>query len=431
MTPAARLSAAIEVLDDIRQRRRPASDALKDWGLSHRFAGSGDRAAIASLVYDVLRRRSSAEWLMGSQDARATLLGALALQRGMDVDAIASLCSGARFAPSALTDEERGSLVAGRLADAPDNIRADVPDWLWAAFRDAFGDHAVAEGQALAARAPLDLRTNTLKVERERLLQELQPLGAATTPRSPLGLRIPLGPDGRGPSVQSEASFQKGWFEVQDEGSQIAALLAGAKPGEQVLDLCAGAGGKSLELAAAMGNKGQIYATDSDKRRLAPIYDRLSRAGVRNVQVRVPRRSGARDDLAGQMDLVLVDAPCSGSGTWRRNPDAKWRLRPNSLADRTRDQAEVLAQGAEAVRPGGRLAYITCSLLPEENDAAVEALIGRKGDFTPVAPERVAEEAGLADLAPYRSRRGTGLQLTPNRSRTDGFFIAILRRSVG
>ena len=328
MTPAARLSAAIEVLDDVTDRRRPAADALKDWGLSHRFAGSGDRGAIASLVYDALRRRSSARWLVDADSSRATVIGMLALQREMTGEEIARLFSGERFAPSPLTEVERAALSDRRLEDAPPQIQGDVPDWLWPAFEAAFGPDAVAEARALAARAPLDLRTNALKTTRDKLLGELTPLHAEATPLSPLGLRIPLGPDGRGPAVQSEPSFQKGWFEVQDEGSQLAALLAGAKPGEQVLDLCAGGGGKTLELAAMMGNRGQVYATDADKRRLAPIHDRLSRAGVRNVQVRTPRGGLAIDDLAGQMDLVLIDAPCSGSGIWRRNPDFEMAAAP-------------------------------------------------------------------------------------------------------
>ncbi|CAM5767367.1 MFS transporter [Labrys miyagiensis] len=429
MTPAARLSAAIEILADVESRRRPAADALKDWGLSHRFAGSGDRAALAGLVYDALRRRASSRWLMEAETPRATLVGMLALQRGETVESLAGLFNGERFAPEPLTVEERRAVAARRLTDAPQEIQADVPAWLWSSFEGAFGADAVEEGRALAERAPVDLRVNTLKASREKLLAELEPLHAAATPLSAWGVRVPLGPDGRSPAIQAEESFQKGWFEIQDEGSQLAGMIAAAKPGEQVLDLCAGGGGKTLEFAAAMENKGQIFATDSDKRRLAPIHERLNRAGARNVQVRTPRGALPVDDLAGRMDLVLVDAPCSGSGTWRRNPDAKWRLRPSSLGDRQKDQATVLKAGAAAVKSGGRLVFVTCSVLPEENDASVKAFLADHPDFSAAPLQALAKAAGLAAFARFASSGGTGLQLSPHRSGTDGFFVAVLHRA--
>ena len=223
--------------------------------------------------------------------------------------------------------------------------------------------------QALATRAPLDIRANTLKATREQVQDGLAHLAPVWTPHSPVGLRVALGEDGRGPALHSEPEFLKGWFEIQDEGSQLAALLTGVKPGEQVVDLCAGAGGKTLAMAALMANKGQIHATDTDARRLAPIHERLARAGARNVQVRTPRgRADAVADLDGTADCVLVDAPCTGSGTWRRNPDSKWRLRPGSLEVRRKEQDAVLDRAARLVRPGGRIVYVTCSVLPEEND---------------------------------------------------------------
>jgi 16S rRNA (cytosine967-C5)-methyltransferase len=429
LTPAARLSAAIEILADIETRRRPAADALKDWGLSHRFAGSGDRAALAGLVYDMLRRRASSRWLLDSETPRATLIGMLALARSHSADSLAGLFSGDRFAPEPLTAEETSALASRKLADAPLDVQADVPHWLWGSFEAAFGADAVLEGRALAERAPVDLRVNTLKTSRDKLLAELEPLHASATPLSGWGVRVPLGPEGRSPAIQSEESFQKGWFEIQDEGSQLAGLIADAKPGEQVLDLCAGGGGKTLEFAAAMENKGQVFATDSDKRRLAPIHERLARAGVRNVQVRTPRGALAIDDLDGRMDMVLVDAPCSGSGTWRRNPDAKWRIRPSSLADRQKDQAAVLRSGAKAVKAGGRLVFVTCSVLPEENDASVQAFLADHADFVAAPLGTLAKHAGLSGFGRLTSSSGLGLQLSPNRTGTDGFFISVLQRA--
>jgi 16S rRNA (cytosine967-C5)-methyltransferase len=431
MTPAARISAAIEVLADIDARRRPAADALKDWGLSHRFAGSKDRAAIASLVYDALRRKASAGWIMGETTPRAVVLGMLRLQRGLDADAIAALCSGERFAPEPLTPDERERLDKADLSGAPAPVAGDFPDWIEASLRRLFGEDLAPEMQALTTRAPLDLRVNTLKVSsREEAHDALPHLGAVETPLSPLGLRIAPSEDGRGPAVQSEPEFLKGWIEIQDEGSQLVALLSGVAPGEQVVDLCAGGGGKTLALAAQMENHGQIYATDNDARRLAPIHDRLARAGVRNVQVRTPRaKADAVSDLDGKIDCVLVDAPCTGIGTWRRNPDAKWRLRPASLEVRRKEQEAVLDRAAALVNPGGRIVYITCSILPEENDDALSAFMERHAGFTPVPLDRVLDETQLGRLKSVVRPTAHGLQLTPHKTGTDGFYAAILVRN--
>jgi 16S rRNA (cytosine967-C5)-methyltransferase len=432
MTPAARLSAAIEVLADIDARRRPAADALKDWGLAHRFAGSGDRAAIAGLAYDALRRRASAAWIMGEETPRAILLGMLRLERALDLDAIAALASGARFAPAPLSETERSRLAEASLADAPPWVAGDYPEWLDPQFARVFGEERAAELAALAARAPLDLRVNTLKADRDTAAAALSDLACEPARWSPLGLRLRLGAEAKSPAIHAEPAFIKGMVEVQDEGSQLAALLAGAKRGEQVVDLCAGAGGKTLALAAAMENHGQIYATDSDKRRLAPIHARLERAGARNVQVRTPRGGAeALSDVAGRADLVLIDAPCTGIGAWRRNPDAKWRVRPGSLATRCKEQEAALDRAAALVKPGGRIAYVTCSVLAEENDDQVHAFLSRHPEFAIVPPAQVCE--ALGERA-YLFRRAVlmsqaGLLMTPARTETDGFFVAVLRRS--
>ena len=430
MTPAARISSAIEVLADIEGRRRPAADALKDWGLSHRFAGSGDRAAIAGLVYDVLRRRASARWLMSDDSPRAALLGTLRLERGLSADDVSRLCSGERFAPEPLRPGERERLDVVELASAPPHVAGDFPDWLAPSLAGLFGDDLAVEMAALAKRAPLDLRINTLKASRELVQGELAHLSPLPTPFSPHGLRVVHGPGEKAPSVHSDPVFLRGEVEIQDEGSQLAAILAGAEPREQVVDLCAGGGGKTLALAAAMGNGGQIYATDADQRRLAPIHARLERAGVRNVQVRTPRgRADAVGDLDGKADLVLVDAPCTGTGTWRRNPDSKWRVRPGSLAVRVREQAAVLDRAALLVQPGGRIAYVTCSVLPEENDDAVRGLLGRQSEFSPTDPREALAAAGLSEMGDAVRFTACGLQMSPLRTGTDGFYVALVQRS--
>jgi 16S rRNA (cytosine967-C5)-methyltransferase len=431
MTPAARISAAIEVLDDLIQRRRPAADALKDWGLSRRFAGSKDRAAIATLVYDALRRKASSAHAMASETPRALVLGMLMRVRGLSLDEIGALCSGENHAPPPLDDGEQARLAAFSLDGAPDWVRADVPDWLWPSFASAFGVDAVGEGQALAGRAPIDIRANRLKTSRDRLMDDLAHLSPEAGALSPDALRFRHGDDGRGPSLQTEPDFFSGGFEIQDEGSQLVTLLAGAQPGQTVVDLCAGAGGKTLALAALMANRGRLFATDLDSRRLAPLHDRLARSGAGIVEIRIPRSRGHEPlaDIAGQADLVLVDAPCTGSGTWRRNPDAKWRVRPGALAERVKDQAEVLARAARLVKPGGRIAYITCSVLPEENDAAVEAFMERTSGYgvVPVAELLSSPEVECSSLARFATR--FGLQLTPRRTGTDGFYLSCLAAS--
>jgi 16S rRNA (cytosine967-C5)-methyltransferase len=430
MIPAARVSAAIEILADVETRRRPAVDALKDWGLARRFAGSGDRAAIATLVYDALRRKASSAWIMGEASPRAEMIGALKQLRGLGEEEIAALFTGEGHAPAALGEAERERLRTGDVSAAPAHVRGDYPEWLAPAFAESFGDSAVEEGRALASRAPVDLRVNALKTDRERALAALAHLGAAATPLSPIGLRVAVRPDGRGPALSAEPAYAKGLVEVQDEGSQLAALLSGAAPGMQVLDLCAGAGGKTLALAGMMGNQGQIYATDADGRRLTPIFDRLARSSARNVQVRAPR--GTQDrlaDLAGRCDLVLIDAPCSGSGAWRRNPDAKWRMRPGALEQRIKDQMEALEEATRFVKPGGRIVYVTCSVLKAENEDRVAAFLESRADFLPLDAARWARACGLEALAAYASPRGAGIRLSPLRTATDGFYVAALARA--
>jgi 16S rRNA (cytosine967-C5)-methyltransferase len=431
MTPAARIAAAIEVLADIESRRRPAGDVLTDWGLAHRFAGSADRAAIAGLVYDALRRRASSAHIMGEASARAVMLGMLRLERKLAPAEIGQLANGSRFAPAPLSALEQKRLDAPDLAGVPPWVAGDYPQWLDTHLARVFGEERAAEGAALASRAPLDLRVNTLTAERETAAAAVAHLGATPTRWSPVGLRIALAAEAKSPAIHAEPAFLKGWIELQDEGSQLAALLAGVRSGEQVVDLCAGAGGKTLALAALMDNRGQVYATDSDKRRLAPIHARLERAAVRNVQVRTPRaQEDLLGDLDGRLDLVLIDAPCSGIGTWRRNPDAKWRIRPGALEVRQGEQADALDRAARLVKAGGRIAYVTCSLLDEENGDQVRSFLSRHPNFAVAPPAEVTnalgERAFLFRHAALLSQ--DGLLMSPRRTDTDGFYVSVLRR---
>jgi 16S rRNA (cytosine967-C5)-methyltransferase len=429
MRAGARLEAAAEVLDEVLNRHQPAAAALAAWGKAHRFAGSGDRAAIGTLVYDALRRKSSIAAKMGANTPRALALGAAQRALGLTAEEVAAAADGSPHAIAPLSEVEKAGLGRELPEGTPAHIAGDIPEWLMPSFERAFGARAAEEGAALSARAPIDLRVNTLKATREKVLKALQRFSPAPTLLSPVGVRI-AAPEGaaRSPHVEAEAAHGKGWFEVQDEGSQVAALLAGAAPRLQVLDLCAGAGGKTLALAATMQNTGQIYAYDADKRQLRPIFERLKRAGARNVQVMDAGEEAALTALGPRFDVVLIDAPCSGSGTWRRKPDSKWRLRRANIPERQAEQARVLDLGAGLVKGGGTLAYVTCSVLPEENADQVAAFLARHPDFA-ILPYAGPWRERLGSEPPDSSDgRADTLQLTPARHGTDGFFIALLVR---
>lgn len=427
MRPAGRIQAAIEVLTDIEERHRPASLALADWGRAHRFAGSGDRAAIGNIVYDALRHRASIAWRMGSQEPRALALGVMAFHWDESAESLGVMFLDDPHAPPPLNDAEIKAVTAGSLDEAPGWVQADIPEWLEEAFIGNFDDEYIAEGRALSLRPRTGFRVNTLKATRDKVVKQLKRFNLEPAEISPAGLRIaPSRGSARTPNLQPEAAYQKGWVEVQDEGSQVCSLLVYARPGEQILDYCAGAGGKTLAMAAAMENKGQIFAYDADRNRLKPIYERLKRAGTRNVQVRGPGES--LEDLVDKMDRVVVDAPCTGSGVWRRRPDAKWRLTPDMLEKRLAEQTLVLEEASRYVRPGGYLCYITCSVLAQENEGRVYAFIEDHEDFELLSAGEVWEELFPdTQSKPWSSDECT-ITLTPAATGTDGFFFAVMGR---
>jgi len=428
MKDGGRLAAAIEVLDEIENRHRPAQVALKDWGNQHRFAGSGDRTAIGNLVFDVLRHKASLSARLRSTANRHLVLGVYALVWNKGLEQLETVLETDRHAPEPLSDQEKDLFSSEATLDIADHAAADVPEWLWPSFVTCFGDNAVAEGKALATRAPVDLRANLLKSNRDKLLDKLSHIDVAACDVAETGLRIVPKPGAlRMPHVQAEEGYRKGWFELQDEASQIVAALSGAMPGAQVLDFCAGGGGKTLAMAGAMQNKGQIYAFDADRLRLAPIHERLQRAGVRNVQVRDPAATNLTD-LEGSMDLVFTDAPCTGTGVWRRRPDSKWRLTEKAVHDRIEDQRNVLERAAKYVKPGGRLVYVTCSVLPEENADQIDWFLQQQPEFQSVSAAEAWTAAYPGKKVPtYINDRGDIL-LTPGSTDTDGFFCALLER---
>ncbi|AQX30274.1 RsmB/NOP family class I SAM-dependent RNA methyltransferase [Bartonella schoenbuchensis] len=421
-----RLQAAIDVLKEIEMRHRPASEALKDWGLSHRFAGVSDRAAIGTIVYDVLRRRYSLQWRMDSDDILDIAFGALLDTGAMTIEQIDSTLEGDRFTPQLLALKQRHSWQKRQLVDAPDYIRGDIPQWCQAHLQPLFADNWVTEAAALATRPPLDLRVNSLKATPEKVLKELAKIKVQSFSWFRQALRIaPIEKFGRHPNVQAEPAFQKGHFEVQDLGSQIVAHLTETKAGIQLLDYCAGAGGKTLALAANMNNRGQIYAYDSNKVRLAPIFSRLRRAGIHNVQSRVHVEE--LKPLVGQMDIVLLDAPCSGTGTWRRRPDAKWRLTPEQVKQRQEEQFAILNEALVYLKSNGRLVYITCSLFIDENEEQISRFLQRHSNFFPIDLRALWQRHfSSSTIQPMFS--SYGLTLSPASTQTDGFFLAILQK---
>ena len=408
MRDPGRVAAAIFVLRRFAERPAPLNILMKDWERSARYAGSKDRAFVRGLCLDSLRVWASHR---GREDARLGVYLTLRETWGWDADRIEEAFAG-EHGDGALTDEERASQPSKAL-DLPDFL-CDLPQ-------------ADEISRSMAHRAPVDLRTNTLKADQNKALKALSTLKAEASPLSPVGLRIPPHPSHeKGPGVTVIPAFGKGWVEVQDEGSQLTVLACGDLRGKQVLDYCAGAGGKSLAFAAQMQNTGQVFAHDIDAGRLAPIHERLRRSGARNVQVVAPSDPEKLAALEGQMDLVFADAPCSGSGTWRRHPDTKWRLSEEHLARRLEEQDQVLREAARFVKPGGELVFVTCSFLRAENDERVEKFMAESTDFSAVPVLDGVHAEASEKLEKFV---GDGaLRLAPWSSGTDAFTLMKLRR---
>ncbi len=429
MTPSARLAAAIEILDELARGDAPIRDVLAGYFRKRRYAGSKDRAAIRARVYDVVRDLSLLKWKLvraaGDADRPRNWVFAACASEGAD---IASLFSGNGYAPAALDTAETSlaEVLAAREqddAELPDAVRYGCPDWLEAHFRASLGDDFVAELAALNRTAPVDLRVDLSRASRNAVRKGLEAAGieAEPTPFSPAGLRLSGHAD-----LKNVAPFREGLIEPQDEGSQMLALAVGAVPGERIVDYCAGAGGKTLALASAMTGQGRIVACDVSAARLRRMSPRLERAGVAAmVEFHEISAGGTGEPLPPETaDRVLVDAPCSGTGTWRRHPFQRWRVTPSSLAEVVRVQQQVLERAAQLVRPGGRLVYATCSLLDVENREQADRFAGSHADFTRLA----ADECLPAFVRPDMVTSQGDLRLTPARHGTDGVYAALFER---
>lgn len=426
MTPAAIIAAAIEVLEEQAARPGPLDLILGRYQRQRRYIGSKDRAALSERLFGIARRQARLDWRIhaagGEAGPRTRAVADLALVDGMAAEAVIGLFQAGGHGPAPLSPTETTvlhHLGAPPLEQTgtPPGVRLECPDWAWSGFQRAFGAEAERELAALLSPAPLDLRVNRLKSDRASALAAIRAAGfdAKPTPYAPDGVRLA----GR-VALGRIPGLLEGAVDPQDEGSQLVALTLGAAPGERVADFCAGAGGKTLALAATMGNKGTLLALDVDGRRLDRAAPRFAKAGVDNVRRRA-LKPGADPWLkrqARRFDRVLIDAPCSGVGAWRRNPDARWARGQPPLEDLARLQAEILPRAARLVRSGGLLVYATCSLLPEENEDRVQAFLAAAPEFRVSPPDDFP--APLTDGF---------LKLTPARHGTDGFFAAWLRRS--
>ena len=442
MTPGARIQATIELLGLIAAEPQDASAVIDGYFKSRRFAGAGDRRDVSHRVYENMRHHARLDWWIERTGVkvdpapRSRVLAQLAVYERTSPDALASLFSGTRHCPSPLTEGERelADSLYGRPpqhADMPEWVRLEFPAWMGPSLHAIFGDRLAEELQALSQTAPVDIRANTLKATREAVQAALAADKVETVPThlSPLGLRL----TGRA-RLGGTHAFKQGWFEVQDEGSQLLALLCGVRPGMTVVDYCAGAGGKTLALAAALGpgrvggGRGRVIACDVSRYRMDRMEPRLRRSGATNVRCQVVT---ARDDSwvkanQAMADRVLVDAPCTGTGAWRRNLDAKWRFQPDDVANLVETQRLILAQASTLVAPGGRLIYATCSLLREENEDQMAWFQANLPGFTLLPmPEVWAETVGGPCPA-----AGDFLRLSPASTDTDGFFCAVLEKPI-
>ncbi len=431
MTPEGRAAAAIELLAALAaQPRRPADAIAHEYFRARRYIGGTDRRSVSELAWGVVREHARLAWWLARAGAAATPRTLVMAHNLLVVRRDPGpLFIGGQYGPQPLKADER-ALVAAlrdqplRHPEQPEHVRLNLPEWAYAGLAARFGEALPAEAAALEGEAPLDLRVNLLRGTREAARASLAGEGilAEPTPFSPWGLRV-----ARRAPVMATHAFRTGLVEVQDEGSQLIAAITDARPGMRVADLCAGAAGKTLALAMGMANKGRIVACDVSAPRLAGAAKRLARAGVDNAETHL-LEAGDRwaRRRAGSFDRVLVDAPCTGSGTWRRNPDARARTTAQDLGELVAKQHDILASGADLTKPGGLLVYATCSLLPEEDDAQVARFLAEHPDFSPVPLAAAWQSAALAGAPPGD---GPHLLMTPARHGTDGFFAAVLRRA--
>lgn len=436
MTPAARLAATIKIIDGILHTAKPSDQVMHTYLQQRRYIGSKDRKAIATLTYTLLRHYARLTWWCEQTHIQPTgrnfVILWLALGERKPLNEIFSNFGGAAYAPDALSPGEQKWLtkIHGKTLESkqmPIGIACECPPQYQHSLQNAWGDQFKTEMDGLDSEAPLDIRVNTLKTTRDEVFTRLKQDGfdVSLTPLSPVGIRV----QGR-PPFSVHPLYKQGWFEIQDEGSQLLALLSGVKPGEWGADLCAGAGGKTLALAAMMKNKGRLWACDVEERRLENGKLRIKRAGIDCVELQ-PLKSMSDPWIKKhkeKCDFVLIDAPCSGTGTWRRSPFSRWQQLGPSIDDLTEMQSTALDAAAPMVKTGGRLIYATCSLLPQENDKQVKKFLDDHPDFQPVPLAVMWNRVTDQPIPENLDLSKHTLSLTPAKHNTDGFFVSVVEK---
>ena len=428
MKLASQIQSSIEILEQILNRHRTVPSVMKEWGVNNRYAGVKDRATITNILNASLRRKISSSYIMSDDSPRAILIGTLINEFQFDINTLYDLFNNEKHAPMSLSDEEvlKVKEANEKLKNSEKWIKNDLPEWAASEYEKTFDINQDEQLQHLSNMPDLDIRVNSIKTNISKVEGELQKFLAIKTHHSPYGLRFKAtGLSHKYPNLEKTLAYSKGHIEIQNEGSQIASILSGVIPGQQVLDYCAGHGGKAVVLSMLMNNTGQIFLHDIDESRLSNVPSRMRRLGIKNYQIKVNLENVQNSNL---FDVVFVDAPCTGSGTWRRKPDLKWRSSKEKLNGNIKAQHDIIREASKFVKVGGKLIYVTCSLFDSENDGQISDFLSSNSAFRLInyQTQWKYDENNIPKNA--KSHNEDTLLLSPMTHNTDGFFVAILER---
>ncbi len=428
MKLASQIQSSIEILEQILNRHRTVPSVMKEWAVNNRYAGVKDRATITNILNASLRRKSSSSYIMSDDSPRAILIGTLINEFQFNNNKLYDLFNNEMHAPESLSGEEVFKIEGAkdRLKEAKNWIKNDLPEWAISEYERTFDINQDKQLQHLSNMPDLDIRVNSLKTNVSKVESELQKFLPIHTLYSPYSLRFKAtGLSHKYPNLEKTLAYSKGHIEIQNEGSQIASILSGVIPGQQVLDYCAGHGGKAVVLSMLMNNSGQIFLHDIDESRLSSVPSRMRRLGIKNYQIKVNLENIQNSNL---FDVVFVDAPCTGSGTWRRKPDLKWRSSKEKLNDNIKAQHDIIREASKFVKVGGKLIYVTCSVFDSENDSQISDFLSSNSTFKLInyQTQWKYDENNIPKNA--KSHNEDTLLLSPMTHNTDGFFVAILER---
>ena len=428
MKLASQIQSSIEILEQILNRYRTVPSVMKEWAVNNRYAGVKDRATITNILNASLRRKSSSSYIMSDDSPRAILIGTLINEFQFNINNLYDLFNNEIHAPESLSGEEVFKIEGAkeRLKEAKNWIKNDLPEWAVSEYERTFDIDQAEQLQHLSNMPDLDIRVNSIKTNISKVESELQKFLPINTAYSPYSLRFKAtGLYHKYPNLEKTLAYSKGRIEIQNEGSQIASILSGVSPGQQVLDYCAGHGGKAVVLSMLMNNTGQIFLHDIDESRLSNVPSRMRRLGIKNYQIKVGLENIQNNNL---FDVVFVDAPCTGSGTWRRKPDLKWKSSKEKLNDNIKAQQNIIREASKFVKIGGKLIYVTCSVFDSENDSQISNFLSSNSTFKLInyQTQWKYNENNIPRNA--KSHNDDTLLLSPMTHNTDGFFVAILER---